>query len=576
MQNNKYIISIIGDSIPFEYCNKLENYLNKHNNNYNYHVKNECEAGITSVGLVNKIQNLDIEKANCILIHIGMNDWRQKISLADFKQSIKRIVEHCLDKKMRRTIIGSITPDFNGIQFNLSQSYSGTSEIIKEYNYILKQICKSYKIRYIDLYNAWLKEYPNVYQGLKDAIHPNAIGQSIVLRVLNYFIPRENLTIVWPFNGKYANCNYKCPYCYVPSSVNTDNDMQHSISEWKDVFENSFGKHQHITLYLSYGEPTVVKQFIELLEMVGENPNWEVMVTSNLSTDFKRISRLKIVQDSRMNINASFHPTETSINNFLDKLDYLRSIGIECPVVYTMYPGKNLKMFESYFERFRKNNYLVHIRRFRGYYQKKKFPEAYTHDEVKRFIKYMDKASISYMLTNKSSLNHLTFLGVHHIQVDTDGTVELCDEYPGDRDLGNVFDGTADLYDLPQPFPGPVSLGSVDDVANMIELEYDELRGNHVTSFSKQGGVYKTKNGTPVYAYEDFNFDNEESVEKEFYKYNEMKSEFDSRLFWFLKHRILYYSLERNYIRAKQFLKGKLWLLKHGKLSIRDSLSFHS
>jgi len=188
----------------------------------------------------------------------------------------------------------------------------------------------------------------------------------------------------------------------------------------------------------------------------------------------------------------------------------------------------------------------------------------------------MDRGSISYMLTNKLSQNHLTFLGMHHILVDGDGTVELCDEYPGNRDLGNIFEGTARLYAYPQPFPGPVSLGAVDDIANLVESGYGELTGNHVMSFAAQGGVYKNPAGVPVYTYEHFNFDDEKAVKKEFFSFDELTSPFDNRLVWFLKHRIFHFTLERNYIRGRQFLKGKWRLLRKGKLPVRDLFSLRS
>jgi len=98
-------------------------------------------------------------------------------------------------------------------------------------------------------------------------------------------------------------------------------------------------------------------------------------------------------------------------------------------------------------------------------------------------------ASIGYMFSNPSSLGRRTYLGMQHILVSEEGDVELCDEYPGERKLGNVLRGDVELDSLPQTFPGPVSLGAVDDVASIVELRYQELDGNRVSSFARQGGV---------------------------------------------------------------------------------------
>lgn len=564
-------ITILGDSIPYEYSALLEKYLNNKERNQSYVIDTRALPGITCRNLIEQELHKTERTSDITLIHIGTNDWRQKTPLTMFEHGIRTLAIEA-QFQSKRVLIASIIPDFNGRQFCLSQKYRGTSGIIREYNKVLKKICFEQRIRYIDIYNLWLTDIPAIYHGLKDAIHPNAIGQELIIKGLEYFILRENLTVVWPFSGKYANCNYKCPYCYVPTSVNTDRTIYHTIPEWEDAFIKAFGTRQKITFYLSYGEPSIAPQFMELLEMAGRHSNWEVMVTSNLSTDVGRLQNLKLVKDGRLNINASFHPTETTIDKFIVKLDSLRRLGIECPVVYVMYPGLNLENFETYFNIFRQNGYLVHIRRFRGDYKGKKYPEAYTPEQTERFIKYMDKASITYMLANKSSLGHLTFLGMHHILVDTDGTLELCDEYPGDKDLGNIFKNTAWLYSYPKPFPGPVSLGAVDDIANMVEVGYRELTGNHVASFAAQGGVYKSSAIETIYQYEQFDFSDGKAVADEF-KIKTQTQPFDSRLKWFIRHRLLYYAFERNYLRMRQFLHGKYNLLK--RADYRNLFSFH-
>ena len=51
---------------------------------------------------------------------------------------------------------------------------------------------------------------------------------------------------------------------------------------------------------------------------------------------------------------------------------------------------------------------------------------------------------------------------------------------------------------MPAPYPGK-GIGTVDGIANIVNMNYKELDGNNVISFARQGGVYKDDNGNIVY-----------------------------------------------------------------------------
>jgi len=76
-----------------------------------------------------------------------------------------------------------------------------------------------------------------------------------------------------------------------------------------------------------------------------------------------------------------------------------------------MYPPF-LNDFTRYFEAFDKENFLVHVRRFRGAFDGKNYPEAYTDEEKKFMAKYMDDASIKYMLANVEMGGKLSYSGI--------------------------------------------------------------------------------------------------------------------------------------------------------------------
>jgi MoaA/NifB/PqqE/SkfB family radical SAM enzyme len=304
----------------------------------------------------------------------------------------------------------------------------------------------------------------------------------------------KRLHIVWQFNGEFGLCNYRCEYCYYESGSLSRHNLKHSIEAWRDAFKRCFpGK--SLVLYLSFGEPTIGKCFEDIVGMVDQEPDWMLHITSNMSLPmefWQKIVSRKLVTEQRFHINASFHPTQTSIDDFLKRLLFLRSHGIECPVVYVMWPP-NLRSFSSYFKRFDSHDFIVHVRRFSGWYDGKYYPRAYTEAERQFIARYADDATIRYMLNEENCRGKLSYAGSQYILVDEDGDVWESPDSKG-RCLGNVFMGNVRLYDSPQPYSHR-HCASVQGVAALVELGYPELDPNFVVSFSQRGGVYKTKNG---------------------------------------------------------------------------------
>lgn len=557
-------VVLYGDSICYEYAPLLERYLAGRIRGFPCTVENMGVPGETSAEALSRLEAIANAPGNTVVIHLGMNDWRRGVTPEEFRDNMRQMVGRLVSSD-RRVILATITPNWNGRGFALSRDgQTGTSPEIDVYNQVLWEVGRTEKVRVADPNGLWQERIQPVWRGLKDAIHPNTLGQEVICEALYYMVSRDHLTIVWPFFGRFAACNYECPYCYVPLSVNKGSRALHSIEEWEEAFLRSFGEHQRLTFYLSFGEPTIARTFFPLVEMVGGHPNWDVMITSNLS--MKQLDRLintELVRDGRHNINASFHPTETTREAFLEKLLRLREADIECAVVYVAYPPL-IPRLEDDIDFFEDHRFVVHVRRFRGWHKRRYYPEAYTEAERAAVARFMDTASIRYMLSNVTSLGRRTFLGMHHILVNEKGDVELCDEYPGERNLGNVFRGDVQLYSLPQPFPGPVSLGAVDDVANIVELGYEELDGNHVLSFARQGGVYV--NGDEVnYPYRDAAFD--EALWKQLFAVPD--PEHIQTPEWFFRHRLLIHGVERSWVRGREFLRGKKRLWKQGRLTLK-------
>ena len=198
------------------------------------------------------------------------------------------------------------------------------------------------------------------------------------------------------------------------------------------------------------------------------------------------------------------------------------------PVVYVMYPPF-LKRFEKDFQIFNKHNFLVHVRRFMGWYKNKYYPDAYTEKERQFIAKYCDDATIKYMLNNYPLLNRLSYSGMDFIVVDSVGNVGYdSDCFPSRSKyrciLGNILQENIKLLLEPGLYPGEKE-GTVDGVSNLLELSYRQLESNNVISFARQGGVYHNANGV-FYKNLNKNFNNSRIRAKYYFPSRNMKDEY--------------------------------------------------
>jgi len=525
----------------------------------------------TSRGALNLLETAAQSGANVALIILGMNDWRKGVSVEEYEMNIHTIIRRCLDCGMR-CIAVNIHPDFNGPSWRFSlEGRTGTSREIPLYNRALYRVCKKLNIRLANSYDRWLNKFPNVYMGLEDAIHPSPDGYSLIAETVVPVLVRTQMLVLWQFNGRYAHCNYSCPYCYVPSSVNKGMHFNFTMEKWEDAFLRHFGG-KHTVFYLSYGEPMIANEFPNVIEMVGRHPEWEVKLTSNVSLSLDRLLSSRVAKERRLNVNASFHPTQTTLEKFVGQCDRLRNAGIEPSVVYVMYPPQIDEFMERYMPVFRSCGYVVHVRAFRGLYRAKKYPGAYTELEWIKTARYMDMANLKYQMGEVSGLGRLSMLGVSHILVDNFGKIEMCDSYVGDRHYGNLWDEKIHLDVEPKHFPGLVPLAAVDDIADYVELSYNDLTGNNILSYARQGGVFKKGTGEIVYALEHFDFTDKKKRDAIMRVPAPQKGDADFWLNvrWFIVH-FLYSLILKKYGKwAFAWIGGKYRLIRRGRLTLKN------
>ncbi len=532
-------IVCFGDSITKGYCNRFEEKIKNEYEDYVIEIINMGIIGETSADGLQRLDQVILKEPNVVIIGFGMNDWRKKVKKEDFRRNLEFMVEE-LDKENIRVVLMTINPDYN--------KKGQISEQLIEYNDIIKDIAYKKRVRIADIYSMWIKELSNIKEGPCDGIHPNErIGNELICKRLMQIVPRSQIVVVWAFNGIHSFCNYKCEYCYVSSDVNMGHHFKGHINKWYDAFKHTFGN-QKLIFYLSFGEPMAAENFYDVLDMIAQEPNWRGHITSNLSFPLEKLVETQLFKEGRLDINGSFHPTRTSIDKFLDKLLFLREHGLECPVVFVMWPPF-IEKFGEWFGVFNTHNFLIHVRRFRGWYNGKNYPKAYTEEERQFIAKYCDDATIKYMLNdlNVDFNGHLSYQGMYYILIDNNGNVVTS---PDDNNtyLGNIFKGDVKLFTEPQTYNLRWN-GSVNGIATFLDLNYRELEDNFVMSFSRQGGVYRTKDG--VY-YKHLNTDfNDPAIRKD---YNfPLPSYYDEGLLDDVKNKVL-----AQYFKRREYMDRKI------------------
>jgi lysophospholipase L1-like esterase len=492
-------IVLFGDSITNDVFPLFKKELEEKYPEKNYHVIN---AGVPSEstrdGLL-RIQSVVQQNPDVVVISFGMNDSRPAVGNRygvgkyEYKQNLLKMIDIFQEINVR-VMLSTVTPsyDFERGEYNVEN---------EEYSNIVRRVARQKKLKIVDLEVLWKRDIPDAKAGLRDALHPNKIGYQLISRYLTLLVPRRYTTILWQYNGREAKCNYRCPYCYYVGLHNPEDRFTGFIEQWKERFQEAFGR-QDLIFYLAFGEPTIGSDFPSILGMVESQKNWQLRITSNVSSNLELLAGSRLASDGRLFINASFHPVETDIEDFIKRISYLRHSNIEVCVVYVAYPPY-LSRMEQDIQRFSENGFVVHLRRFEGNFKRQSYPWAYTDTEKRLIAKYMDDNSIKYMLNQQKSLGDVVYSGYDFFVVDNAGNVGYDSNafapYTQNRVVfGNIHTGNFKPNLYPSEYPGKYQ-GTTDGVANLLGSGLKQLEGNNTRHFSMQGGVYKTVDGEVVY-----------------------------------------------------------------------------
>jgi lysophospholipase L1-like esterase/MoaA/NifB/PqqE/SkfB family radical SAM enzyme len=477
-----------GDSISRLYASLLSDTLAERFPQVRWTVRNHGADGETSRDGLRRLETLARTGPDVAVIAFGMNDrgtpLTGAVELEEFGSNLEKMVQ-AFEASGSRVVLLTMNPNSSSLNSEANQS-------IRTFNDAIRRVVQKYCVRLADIYEDWTEEFGSHEQGLSDGFHPNLEGLNLYCRSVSQLIMRPATVLLWQYNGNPCACNYKCPYCSYPTQSQKGHYFQRSAEQWRQAYKKTF-RNRHLVFYFGHGEPMVGKEWFSLVEMIGREPNWEMRAITNLSPKLDRLLSSPVAREGRLNLNGSFHPTEITKEKFLEKLIQCRDAGIEVPVVYTVWPPFFERIRQD-IEFFHKHGFLVHLRRFRGMHEGRLYPEEYDESQRRYLARHMDEASAMFMLPNEPTDGYLTWTGVDFFIVDHQGNFGYCDDYDtSSHSFGNVFEGNFTPFFRPKPFPRVnVSDGTVDNIANLVELDYPQLQGNHISDYSRHGGVCKS------------------------------------------------------------------------------------
>ena len=192
-----------------------------------------------------------------------------------------------------------------------------------------------------------------------------------------------------------TTCNFRCPYCFFPEDVLREKlKVRGSPQHWEEGFDATGRKW---LIHITGGEPTLHPEFVELCERLSRNHY--LSINTNLSQD-KIYDFAERVDPRRIHfINAAVHSQEreriSKVGPFVEKARALQEAGFNCflSVVMTDYVVENYRTIEDEFE---KNGLHIIPKIIRGPHDGRRYPRAYTPDQVEKIDRYLAEATANY------------------------------------------------------------------------------------------------------------------------------------------------------------------------------------
>jgi MoaA/NifB/PqqE/SkfB family radical SAM enzyme len=253
-------------------------------------------------------------------------------------------------------------------------------------------------------------------------------------------------------------CNFQCDYCFYNSSqmglakkaatkflekatfLNPYRTRVITPEAAKDFFDRTAKRWY---LILSGGEPFIYPKFTEIAATLTERHL--ITVATNLSRPVEAF--IKAVNPKNVReLYASLHLGERrkmsiklSVEEFLEKAIKLRDAGFTVNPDFVLYPPL-IKEYKNIFAQFKKEGFFIEAKVFRGLWDGRRYPAAFTKKERTDFL-----AFIPHPVDRASAFNSLSFkgkicsAGIDFFRITPNGTITRCtDDW---EKIGNIFTG---------------------------------------------------------------------------------------------------------------------------------------
>jgi len=159
--------------------------------------------GDTSEDLLRRFESETKERVKedeetVIIFSVGSNDsqfvyGKNKIQKQEFQENLQKLIGLAGKFSSKIIFIGLFPVDDSKtmpIPWDAAKSYK--NEYIKQYNEIIKSVCKKNKIHFIEIFENFIKL--NYQQLLEDGLHPNSEGHEKIFHVVKDFLIEKEIT----------------------------------------------------------------------------------------------------------------------------------------------------------------------------------------------------------------------------------------------------------------------------------------------------------------------------------------------------------------------------------------------
>lgn len=178
-------------------------------------------------------------------------------------------------------------------------------------------------------------------------------------------------------------CNLNCDYCFASKKLRTNEQFDFPVVE-KFFLEQD---KRYLIALSSDGEPFLNPSFLKLCQLLTRKHL--IVVHSNLSIQQETLQSFidKVSSDKVCEVVASFHFKELKrmslIQRFEENLETLRKHGFSTRIILVAHPELEREI-SFYSKHFQSSGYHTTVMPFYGTYHKRKYPESYSIDDMKK------------------------------------------------------------------------------------------------------------------------------------------------------------------------------------------------